>query len=329
VGGFFNLFGELLKTAQLVHPDRNVMGGLKRVKYCLRGLAFGRCTSEWFMFLRRHGLDDLAGKHPHLFHKLQRPYPNRTFNTRQRLEALKQHYRFATASFPPSVLIEIHSQQGMLLAGIPIQGSGSFGLYLSSSWGQKEGDLKITLQEQDSAKVLFSLSFSVLEFMEIFIGGLQGRKTVDKSLLVSVTRGLYGLRPKALLVFALQQLADCWEVTRIRAVSDDLQVYRHVQKRREILASYDEFWTETGGVLAPDGVFDLPSRFFPRETAAIKANKRKMYLRRYEMLAGIADKIRSRITSLKTTAIPQYRKPDLDRLQGAFQSLIPHAEPTQ
>ena len=291
-----NLLGELRKTARLVHPGRGLAGALKRGKYCLRGLAFARSTTEWFKFLRRHGLHELAGKHPHLFHKLQRPYLNRKFDTRQRLDALQQHYRFALDHFPPSALTEIHQGEGMLLADVRGQGLEGLGLYLvSSCWGQKEGDLMITLKEHGARNVLFSLSFSVLEFAQIFIGGLQGRKTLEKELVVSVTRSLHGLRPKALLLFALQQLAETWDIHRIRAISDDLQVYRHLQKRRTIQACYDEFWTESGGVPAADGVFDLPGRFQPRDLAAIKASKRKMYQRRYEMLEGLAAQIQLRM----------------------------------
>lgn len=293
-----DLPAELLKTARLVHPHQGLSSMLKRFKYCLRGLAYAHPTAEWFRFLRSQGLHELARKQPHLFHKLQRPYLNRTFSTRQRLDALQQHYRFVLDRFSPSALTEIHQGEGLLLADVGVQGQEGLGLYLgNSAWGQKEGDLILTLREQGSRKVLFSLSFSVLEFAQIFIGGLQGRKSLDKDLVVSVTRGLHGLRPKALLLFALQQLAEIWGIHRLRAVSDDLQVYRHPQKRRTIQACYDEFWTESGGVPAADGVFDLPGRFCPKDPAAIKANKRKMYQRRYEMLEGLASQIRFRMSS--------------------------------
>jgi len=38
--------------------------------------------------------------HP-IFQKLQRPYLNRTLNTRRRFQALKQHYQFVVAQFSP------------------------------------------------------------------------------------------------------------------------------------------------------------------------------------------------------------------------------------
>ena len=104
---------------------------------------------------------------------------------------------------------------------------------------------------------------------------------------------MYGLRPKALLLFALQQLAATWGVTRLRAAGDEMHIYRHWQKRKKLAAGYDEFWIESGGKLADDGMFNLPATFIPREISTLKVNKRQMYKRRYLMLAEIADQIRA------------------------------------
>jgi uncharacterized protein VirK/YbjX len=100
------------------------------------------------------------------------------------------------------------------------------------------------------------------------------------------------LRPKALLLFALQSLAVVWGVTRLRAAGDATHIYRHWQKRRQLAANYDALWVESGGRLADDGMFDLPATFVPREISTLKVNKRQMYRRRYEMLTELAGQIR-------------------------------------
>ena len=99
----------------------------------------------------------------------------------------------------------------------------------------------IGLTNLDSGVNLFTLAFSVTQWeqepREIFIGGLQGNKSAnDKELIVAMTRGWHGLRPKALLLFALQSLVGLWGITRLRAVSDATHIYRHWRK------------LETGGV---------------------------------------------------------------------------------
>jgi uncharacterized protein len=76
-------------------------------------------------------------------------------------------------------------------------------------------------------------------------------------------------------------------------VSDSNHIYQHFQKRKALQTSYDEFWLECGGTLSADGMFDLPATFVSREIATLKVNKRQMYRRRYEMLADLAEKIRT------------------------------------
>lgn len=263
----------------------------------MRGLAFFSESQQWFALLQTPELADIARNHPYLFQKLQRPYLNRTLNTRQRLEALQQHYRFVATQFSPAMRREIYATPGKLLARLPLEKVGNFGLQLNCSRQEKEGDLVIGLVNLDTGVALFTLAFSITRFetgpKEILIGGLQGNKRAnDKDLVISLTRGLHGLRPKALLLFVLQQLAAIWGISRLRAVSDDLHIYRHWQKRKHVAASYDEWWIESGGHRAGDGMFDLPVTFVPRETSTLKVNKRQMYRRRYIMLAEIADQIR-------------------------------------
>ena len=129
----------------------------------------------------------------------------------------------------------------------------------------------------------------------MFIGGLQGHKSVNRRQIVVLTRSLDGLRPKALLLFALQQLAALWGITRLRAVSDDKHTARHFLTQGVILASYDKFWIERGGIMAIDGIFDLPLDFVTRKTSAIKPSKRKMYQRRYDLLANVGSQLKSNV----------------------------------
>ena len=292
-----NTFKTLVKTAPLIHPGHSLISFCKQAKHCVRGLVFIRHTKEWFQSLQRPELAVVATHHPYLFQKLQRPYLNRTLNTCQRFRALQQHYQFVAGQFSPVVRQEIYGTLGKQLAVLSLEGVGKFGLRLSCSKLEKEGDLTIGLVNLDTGKELFRLAFSITQWesepREIFIGGLQGRKMPNsKEVIVAITRGCHGLRPKALLLFALQTLAGIWGVTRLRAVSDAMHIYRHWRKRKQLAASYDEWWRESGGRLASDGIFDLPATFVPRDIATLKVNKRQMYKRRYRMLEEIAGQMK-------------------------------------
>jgi uncharacterized protein VirK/YbjX len=287
----------------LVHPDPGFQDWVWRAKYCLRGLALPHLTYQWFRLLQTPKLGPLTEKHPHILSKLQRPYLNRTLGPANRLRALKNHYRFITHHFPHEMVEQVYAARGLLLASIPLGEIGHFSLRLLYCDAlEKEGDLTIQFSVEDYhaplALLTFSISVNEADRREVFIGGLQGSTAAsDKDLIIAVTRAMHGLRPKALVVFALQQLAGAWAVTDIRAVSDAMHVYRHYRKRKKLRARYDEFWLECGGRPAQDGMFDLPTVPGQRDLTTIKANKRQMYRRRYAMLEKLAGKIRSGLTA--------------------------------
>src|ERR1700677_443453 len=305
-----NLVSKLLETAPLVHRDPSPGGIVKRAKYCLRGLAFAPYTSEWFEFLETPKLTFIVENNPCLFHKLQRPYLNRTLNTAERLETLKQHYLFILDQFSQSLTEEVYTPSGKLLLEWPIEEIGTLELRLVCSKMQKEGDLTLYLAIKESHQGVATLSFSISKWQkqhkEVFIGGLQGNKETDERTVVAITRALYGLRPKALLFYIVQRLATHWGVGRLRAVSDDLHIYRHFQARRNVVASYNQFWDECGGILAPDGVFDLPAAFVAREISTIRANKRQLYRRRYAMLEGINHQLIARVTGSQSSVVTHF-----------------------
>jgi uncharacterized protein VirK/YbjX len=263
-------------------------------------------TREWFRLLQNPKLAPVAEADPHILSKIQRTYLIRTLRAKDRLQALKQHYGFVAQHFPEEMLRQVYSSSGFLLASLPIEGIGQVSLRLAycHSLG-KEGDLTIKLNDEHSGWLIYSLTFSVsvndAGRRECVIGGLQGyTQALGKERVISLTRRMHGLRPKALVLFALQQLACAWAFTSIRGVSDAMHIYRHYLRRKDLAASYDEFWAESGGRLAADNVFDLPLRPSVRPIATIKPNKRAMYKHRYAMLTEISKQIRRQIPSIST-----------------------------
>jgi uncharacterized protein VirK/YbjX len=290
------LIKELARTAPLVCPGMGKAAWFGRFKYCARGLFMANCSREWFRELRRPELELLVTYHPYIYCKLQRPYLHRKLNPRQRLAILQHHYRFVANRFSQRALQGIYATAGFLMAIIPLEGVGNFGIRLCHSRHTKEGDLLLHLTNLDSGQTLFEMSFCISRFardgVQVFIGGLQGNKLAnDRDTIVQLTRAMYGLRPKALLVFAIQQLAAGWNATKILAVSDANHIYRHHHKRKDLTASYDAFWIECGGSMNAEGMFELPVTFVPRETSAIKVNKRQLYGRRYALVTEIAQQI--------------------------------------
>ena len=70
-------------------------------------------------------------------------------------------YQFVAGQFSPVVRQEIYGTLGKQLAVLSLEGVGKFGLRLSCSKLEKEGDLTIGLVNLDTGKELFRLAFSI------------------------------------------------------------------------------------------------------------------------------------------------------------------------
>ncbi|MEI6871564.1 MAG: DUF535 family protein [Verrucomicrobiota bacterium] len=295
-----NAWRELRRTASLVYPDRGFKEDVNRLKYLVRGMLLGGATGELLALMNQPGLRALAQKHPRVFSRLQWPYLTCKFRTSEKLSALRNHYSFVLERLSAPILETFARAEPWPLALIPLDGDETLGLFLRFGLYEKEGELSLSLRSETTGEWICSLSFTTVVWTaqrrEILVAGIQGHGFNDeKARTVRMTRGMRGMRPKALIFFALQQLAIEWNMTALRAVGNELHIYRSLRKRREIQSDYDAFWTESAGVLQADALFDLPVVPPVRDIAEIKANKRSMYRQRYAMLDDLAPKIREAI----------------------------------
>jgi len=281
--------------------------GLKNVKHKLkfivRCLSSPRLTQAWFELWKAPALAPLLQSHPRVLLKLQRCYLRSGFATRARWQMLQQHYCFTSKHLSSAALREIFTPAGVLLAEIPAAGVNHYSvrLFYHDAY-EKEGELSLIFYDEQIRERAFVLSFCVSSCCpgrrEIFIGGLQGFKAAnERESVVAITRGMFGLRPKALLLFALQQCALHWNVHAIYAVSNKTRI--HSPKHRAINADYGQFWIESSGQFDADGDFVLPAAFVPRNVETIRPNKRTLYRRRYEMLDTLGETIKKNLAGLR------------------------------
>ncbi|MDB6017533.1 MAG: hypothetical protein JWR19_2022 [Pedosphaera sp.] len=317
-GNLINLPIQLYSTARSVHPEPTLGDVCARVKYCVRGLITPRLTSEWFALLNSPDLAPVVTQHPHILSKLQRPYLHRRLTPRGRLTVLKHHYDFVKKHLSENIRKAAFTKPGFLLANLPVPEPCRFSLRLAYNGDyEKEGDLSLCLTDETNGLPLFMLTFCASRFAageprELFIGGLQGRRAPNQhELIITLTRSLHGLRPKALLIFALQRLAQLWGISSLRAVGGDEHIYRHIRKRKDFEANYDEFWRECHGEQLPDGNFQLPVVPLVRNLEELPGNKRGMYRKRYAMLGQLGEEIRRQIIPAQpgTSAVPMMVDP--------------------
>jgi uncharacterized protein len=294
---------KLIESAPLIHSGRKFNPKKKQVKYIVRGLVMLPQTKKWFSiidsFFRTTGITN----HDSLYQKIQRPYLHRFWSVQKRLEAASNHYQFIMECMPREIISQIYSEEGLSLASIPTSTLGEIEIRMgfNKHW-EKEGDLMVFLNQKETFKTLFSISFSVIgdkaKGHEVFIGGVQGREYMDKEMIVCMTREMHGLRPKNFLVFLAQKICEFYQIRDLVAVADQAHICRYVRKSLKAISSYNKLWQELHGIPQPDDTFLLPARFNPKSYSEIKPNKRSTYRKRYEMLAQVENELKNSLSPM-------------------------------
>jgi uncharacterized protein VirK/YbjX len=293
-----------------IHRAHAPYGLRKRLKFLVRAWKQPRLTSAWLARLAQADLAPLWMARPRLATKLQRPYVHCEWRVLERFGALMGHYDILPRIFSADVRQAIYCKDGIALIRLanPISDRQLDVRLFYHDQFEKEGELTLSICEVATGLRLASLTFCLAQPAHqrtMIIGGLQASRDPQTQVLIhDVTKEMHGLRPKALALWCLQQLAACWQVSRIEAIDDAHHVWRHWTKRRDFAASYDEFWSESDGRRLPGGGWELPRQLKQRTRAELKPNRRKAHERRYAMLAALQPKLIMSVASLaaRTTA---------------------------
>jgi uncharacterized protein VirK/YbjX len=187
-----------------------------RLRFHFRARRFRAETRLWLEWLAEPDLRPLWQARPRLMLKVHRPYLRNDWNGFDRLKALIAHYHVLRELFSPGRRRQIF-QQGLTLLQIDAEGPNPFsfsGLVVNLAYldqFEKEGEL--TLQVRDSASGLGLAQLSFCFGLEngrrvIRIGGIQAKGDPRTRELINAAAKLcHGLRPKALAVWCLRELA--------------------------------------------------------------------------------------------------------------------------
>ena len=293
-----------LRAAELGYPPEEHAALRKRAKFLVRAVAEPRLTRAWIDRLGRPDAMPLGVERPRLWSKLQRPYLRRDWTRAARLAALQGHYDLLRELFAARPRTAIYAHGLTLVRIAAPEGALDLRLVYRDQY-EKEGELTITIEDAATTLVLASLSLTFGadgERRVAWVGGLQsGADPRVRELFNDWTKRLHGLRPKALALWALRQLAVPWQLEAIRAVSDARHVGRDGRGRRAFEGRYDGFWTESDGTLRPDGEWEIPLHAAERAREEIKASRRKAHERRYAMLA----ELRAELLAAHSTLAPE------------------------
>jgi uncharacterized protein VirK/YbjX len=259
-----------------------------------RGVVFGRWNVRWQEFLKTPFMAPIAQAQPQLYLKVQLPYVNRGYAAPRRLEMLRAHYNFLRDGMPETLRQRLLIGDPLTLARWTMStGIYSLRLGVTNKYWQ-EGELQLDLYHEGTKRVLAFIHCCVSGPSEISIGCLQGAKPVEdptevsnQELFSAFKRDMHGLRHKGLLVFALRRIARAWSLQSVRAVSAEAQLWGG-----KVQADYNSFWTDEGGVLAADGMFDLPLVPASKE----RVRQRSKYERRDQCLEAVGLEIDHSLT---------------------------------
>jgi uncharacterized protein VirK/YbjX len=276
----------------------------RRTRFLVRALSQPVLTRTWLARLVQPDVAPLWAARPRLAQKLQRPYVCCAWNSHMRLAALLKHYDFLCSIFAPEVRKAIYGD-GVDLLRIAHPETGSkwdIQMFYHDRF-EREGEITLAIRDVGTGVMLAGLTFCLAQNTGdriAIIGGMQAGsdpRTLD--LIRDATKGFFGMRPKALLVWCLQQLAQLWQLTQIQAVGDAQHVWRHWMKQVDIAACYDDFWRESDGRTMPGGgSWELPLKFISRPRGELKPSRRKTYERRYVMLDGLGSRLIARFAAL-------------------------------
>ncbi len=275
-------------------------------KSFLLALINPRFASQWFEILRSSDIHIVAKHRRRLYLKPFRPYMSMRWTKKQKVKVILDTYRFIMSKGEEFRRV-ITCSEGVEIARFNLSETTEGFLTLGyDEKFRKEGEFVLSFKCDALEGIIIAASFS-FEEMESGrwasrIGCIQGYSG-NADLSRAAQKLLCGLRPKSLLIFALQEFSRELGMTAIYGAGDKIQVYRgkhliHLPWRHVISFDYNSIWCESGGKLHNNGWYELPLTPDRRKLTEIKANKRSLYQRRYQMLQNLTVKIADTVNTI-------------------------------
>ena len=274
----------------------------QQAKILFQVLCRPRFARSWFQLLQRPEFVALCALRPRLYFKPFRVYQSTRWTPAQRRAALLDCYDFINRW--PLLQASLRGPQLLLTLPATAQDSGSLpAVRLELGYDEryrKEGELVLSLMVEGATLAAAAFSFGRAgERWLLRIGCIQGSRNRTE-IAKALQKSWHGLRPAALLVHCLGELALAYGCRELQGVSAAIQAHRakhfiHLHCHHRIHFDYDRFWQEQEGVLGADGWFSLPLPRPPRDLSTVKSQKRSLHRQRQRLLAELSAQLRRRL----------------------------------
>ena len=256
---------------------------------------------------------DLLHRQIGLYELMTRIFFYKDSTATERLEAIINHFDYIQNIFTDEAIRSMYSidkdnfldDVSRIKRGFVVWQSEELNMKAQLYYGagqRKEGllTLLLTLENQGVYHANFRFGKGFNGEPAMWIGTIQGYKDgLDNA--KTVTKKMFGYRPKNFIMFLLRHIAAICKVESIYAVSDEgFYANTHlVRGHRAKVAELDPLWEESGGVVCSDErFFKIPLEEYRKPIEEIKSQKRSQYRKRYELLDQYEQEIQNHVQPL-------------------------------
>ncbi|MFK8077549.1 MAG: VirK/YbjX family protein [Granulosicoccus sp.] len=262
----------------------------RSLKYCVNGLRHHCELSSLYKSFACPELKGVLAHFPALLEKPFHPYLRSDWDFAQRRVAIETHFSLVKQIFGPNA-DQIYKPGGYQLFEFVAKTGEVFSIELFPGY-LGEGSMGIRLCD-DSSEEIYSLSFHLdrEDGQTLTIGALQGpndRVRERKAKISMLTKSLFGLRPKSLMIEVLFMVAGKLAIGNINGISNQGHIYQSNaysnEKRSKLYFDLDGFWAEYNAERTSKFLFKLPRTIQRKEISSLKSSKRSQYKKRYAWL---------------------------------------------
>lgn len=249
---------------------------------------------RFFQILSRPGFEEFFKRFPSVAYKHTEPDDlARSLTTAQRASCHLHHYSFLRSHLCPASLRQLLNREVRVFEATD-QGH-TFAIDLAAALpGYYEGELRLNFLADGID--IFILSFTFVPGSQvgstardaILISRIQGEKGAQ-SIIAMATRTLLGVHPQALLVSAIEGIAETLGIAEVVCVSAANQPTDSTEMHATFAQRYDEFFESWDASFSSPGFYTLPVSFPQKPLREIKLSHRPRTKKRRALKRLVAD----------------------------------------
>lgn len=245
----------------------------------------------------------VSEKHQPFIVKAFYPYLVSQSSVQLSIERIVNHYQFVESYLSKPIVDHIYNPTTppLDIMKICIEDAYYSVVLVSDGWCKQEGEMSLRLLDPDGEKI-YMLHF-VIGFINgqrtMKIGSLQGPKSSseNRQKIKQLTKAVYGLRPKDLIVRTGLYIAKSWDVRTVLAIKNNQHIwfnkrYKKRKKGEQVRADFEKHWQELGGKAFNSNFMELPIEESRKDLQLVKRTKRSMYKKRYDWLDELQQSIK-------------------------------------